>query len=197
VPERYSSIGEAVGAAMAHNIRLVYGEPSGPSAPVPDPHSVTGMTGRLTETATLEDIAAVLAEVNTPLTGPLVQLTELIAAAADWARLRQTLDEPHRRPVSATWSKLAACHVQLRQLEQWLHEVQDVIPAIPGDLRDPRCADAFRTLRTRAPQGEPPTAQQHAARTASPHTAASADTAPSAPPTAPPPSPPGPSPRTR
>jgi hypothetical protein len=203
VPERYNSIGEAVGAAMAHNIRLVHGEPSRPgAAPVPDPHSVTGMTDRLTETATPEEVAAVLAEITTPVTGPLAQLTELIAAAADWASLRVTFDEPHRKVSSETWSKLTACYEDLRRTEQWLYEVQESIPTIPGDLRDPRLDGAFRTLRTQATHddapGEPPAAQQHAARTTSPHTAAGPEVPPSAQPAAPPsPSSPAPSRHTR
>ncbi|MGW4991732.1 hypothetical protein ACWEQ3_29400 [Streptomyces mirabilis] len=61
MPEFYPSIGEAIGAAMQHNIRLAYGgKASGPDAPLQarhlpqpsaDPHSVPGMIARLTETA--------------------------------------------------------------------------------------------------------------------------------------------------
>ncbi len=56
MPEYYSSIGEAVGAAMQHNIRLAYrGKTSGSGAlpqprnlsrPSAEPHSVPGMIAR-------------------------------------------------------------------------------------------------------------------------------------------------------
>lgn len=69
MPEFYPRIGEAIGAAMQHNIRLAHGgEASGSDAPpqvrhLPhqsaDPYSVPGMIARLTETATPHEVAGI------------------------------------------------------------------------------------------------------------------------------------------
>jgi hypothetical protein len=83
VPESYPSIGEAVGAAMAHNIWLAHGggAPADPPLPVrfiphpsADPYSVPGMIARLTEDASPNEVAAILEEVNGALIGALPQL---------------------------------------------------------------------------------------------------------------------------
>ena len=117
MPEFYPSIGDAVGAAMQHNIRLAYGhKASGPDAslqarrlphPSADPYSVPEMIARLTETATPHEVAGILEEVNGTL-GALPQLTELVAAAADWTRARLTFENPHHNPTFETWTRLAA-----------------------------------------------------------------------------------------
>ncbi|MFC4035162.1 hypothetical protein ACFO3J_27360 [Streptomyces polygonati] len=221
MPEFYPSIGDAVGAAMAHNIRLAHGEPTGPDAPLQvrylphpsaDPYSVPGMIARLTETATPQEVVGILEEINSALVGALPQLRELVAAAADWTRLRLTsLGEPHRELVFETWTRLAAARGLLREVEENLEAAQDLVTAIPGDLRDPRCLDEIPALRTHellsdvlgrsaTPYDEPPGApnreadRQRAARTSSPnasaHRTAASGTAPTGPPAPPPASPP-------
>lgn len=221
MPDYYSSIGEAVGAAMAHNIRLAHGEPTGPGAPLQvrylphppvDPYSVPGMIARLTEDATPQDVAGILEEANGALVGVLPQLSELVAAAADWTRLRlTTLGEPHRELVFETWTRLAAARGLLRDVEENVEAAQDLVTAIPGDLRDPRCLDEIPALRTHEllsnvlgkgapPADQPPAAldaaadQQRAARSSSPHAsahrAAASGTASTGPPIPPPASPP-------
>ncbi|MEE4543630.1 hypothetical protein V2S66_16820 [Streptomyces sp. V4-01] len=216
MPDHYSSIGEAVGAAMAHNIRLAHGEPTSPEPPLQvrhlpppsaDPYSVPAMIARLTEDATPREVAGILEEINGALVGALPQLSELVAAAADWTRLRLTFDEPHREPVFETWSRLAAAHVLLSDVEENLQAAQDLVTSVPGELRDPRFLDQIPALRTHellhdvlghgaVPDDEPSSAsdQQRAARSSSPHASAHG-TAPSAaapagPPTPPPASPP-------
>jgi hypothetical protein len=204
VPEFYPSIGEAVGAAMSHNIKLAHGEPAGPDAPLQvrylphpsaDPYSVPGMIARLTETATPQDVASILEEVNGALVGALPQLSELLAAAADWTRLRLTfLGEPNRELVFETWTRLAAARGLLRDVEEELLAAQDLVTAIPGELRDPRCLDEIPVLRTHellsdvlghgaAPYDEPSAApdaeadRQRAARSYRGHAQSSASTA--------------------
>ncbi|WP_405589848.1 hypothetical protein [Streptomyces sp. NBC_01190] len=222
MPEFYPSIGDAVGAAMAHNIRLAHGEPTGPDAPLQvrylphpsaEPYSVPGMIARLTETATPQEVAGILEEINGALVGALPQLSELVAAAADWTRLRLTfLGEPHRELVFETWTRLAAARGLLREVEENLEAAQNLVTAIPGDLRDPRCLDEIPALRTldllqdvlgsndAAPDDEPRAAsdpaadRQRAARSSSPHASAhrtaASGTAPTGPPAPPPASPP-------
>src|SRR5262249_37898303 len=131
VSEFYPSIGEAVGAAMAHNIRLAHGsQPSVSDAPLQaryiprpsaDPHSVPGMIARLTETAAPHEVASIVEEVPGPLVGAFPQLTELVAAAADWARARLDFDDPqhHHLPFEA-WKRLAAAHTLLLDAEEQL-----------------------------------------------------------------------------
>lgn len=111
MPESYPSIGEAVGAAMQHNIRLARGKAaSGSEKPLQvrylphtaaDPYSVPGMIARVTETATPEEVAGIVEEVNGALVGVLPQLTELVAAAADWTQALLAFDDPHHRPRAA------------------------------------------------------------------------------------------------
>lgn len=216
MPESYPSIGKADASATAHNIRLARFEPTGsdPSFqvrylphPSSDPYSVPGMIARLTEDATPQDVAGILEEVNGALVGALPQLSELVAAAADWTRLRLTFDEPHRELAFETWTRPAAAHGLLRDAEENLQAAQALVTAIPGELRDPRCLDQIPALRTHellhdvlghgtTPDDEPSSApdQQRAARSPSPHASAhrapASGTALTGTPTPPPASPP-------
>ncbi|PIM72951.1 hypothetical protein CTU88_03720 [Streptomyces sp. JV178] len=204
MPEFYPSIGEAVGAAMQHNIRLAYGHKAfGPDAslqarrlphPSADPYSVPGMIAQLTETATPHEVAEIIEEVNGTL-GALPQLTELVAAAADWTRARLTFENPHHNPTFETWTRLAATRM-LRDVQEELAVAEDMIGACPVQLSDPKYHDDVPALRTREPlsdvlgndavaDNEPPAPQKaeahrcRAARASSPH-AGTQPTAPSA-----------------
>ncbi|MDT0464760.1 hypothetical protein [Streptomyces gibsoniae] len=218
VPEFYPSIGEAVGAAMRHNIRLAHGsETSGSDRPLrvrylprpsADPYSVPGMLARLTETAAPNEVAAIIEEVNGALVGALPQLIELVAAAADWTRVRLAFDDPNHNPTFETWTRLAAAHVMLQYVQEQLEFAEDGIAACPAELTDPRHHKMVNILQTRellsnvfstgavvstlAPaDGGPEASRQRAARTSSPTAAAqrarspssSADMSASAPPT--------------
>ncbi|MFG3289820.1 hypothetical protein ACGF3G_13590 [Streptomyces sp. NPDC048179] len=225
MPEFYPSIGEAIGAAMQHNIRLAYGGEGSSSEtplqvrylphPSADPYSVPGMIARLTETATPHEVAGVIEEVNGALVGALPQLTELVAAAADWTRARLTFENSHHNPTFETWTRLAAATHLLRDVQEELEVAEDMIAACPAELSDPKYRDEVPSLRTRellsdvlgsdaVADSRPPAAQtpeadrQRAARASSPN-AATQQTAPSADATSEPPaSPPPPrSPRTR
>jgi hypothetical protein len=149
VPEFRPSIGEAVGAAMAHNIRLTDGEPRGRTR-----RCRSGIF---------------------PIRRP--------------TRLRLTFDEPHRELAFGTWTRLAAARGLLRDVEENLEAAQDLIGAIPGELRDPRCLDQIPVLRIHellsdvhghgaAAYDEPSAApdteadRQRAARSSSPHASA-------------------------
>ncbi|MFE7834966.1 hypothetical protein ACFU53_02485 [Streptomyces sp. NPDC057474] len=223
MPEFYPSIGDAVGAAMQHNIRLAYGhKASGPDAslqarhlphPSAAPYSVPGMTARLTEMATPHEVAGIIKEVNGALGPP--QLTELVAAAADWTRARLTFENPHHNPTFETWTRLAAATRMPRDVQEQLVVAGDMIGACPVQLSDPKYRDEVPALRTREPlsdvlgndavaDNEPPAIQNpeadrcRAARASSPH-AGTQRTAPSVDATSEPPtsaSPPR-SPRTR
>ena len=225
MPEFYPSIGDAVGAAMQHNIRLAYGgKTSSPDAPLqarhlPHPsadlYSVPGMIARLTETATPHEVAGIIEEVNGALVGALPQLTELVAAAADWTRARLTFENPHHNPTFETWTRLAAATRMLRDVQEELAVAEDMISACPAELSDPRYRDEVPALRTREPHSDvlgddavadtqpsaaqsPEAGRQRAARASSPHaviqrTAPSADATSEPPTSAPPPR----SPRTR
>lgn len=219
VPEFYPSTGEAIGAAMQHNIRLAYGgKAPGPDAPLrarhlphpsADPYSVPGMIARLTETATPYEVAGIIEEVNGTLVGALPQLTELVAAAADWTRARLTFENPHHNPTFETWTRLAAATRMLRDVQEELEVAEDMIAACPAELSDPRYLDEVPALRIRellsdvlgddavadtqpSAAQSPEAGQQRATRASSPH-AAIPRTAPfagttSVPPTSAPPS---------
>lgn len=217
MPEFYPSIGEAVGAAMKHNIRLAHGsETPGPDEPLQvrhlphpasDPYSVPGMITRLAETATPNEVAGIIEEVNGALVGALPQLTELVAAAADWTRVRLTFDNPDRNPVFDTWTRLAAAHGMLLDVQEQLAVAGGGIAACPAERTEPRHHEMVNVLRTKqllsdvlgadpvAPtpptvDGTAETNRQRAARASSPKAAAqrtaspvgSADAAPSTPP---------------
>ncbi|MFG2370520.1 hypothetical protein ACGFY9_03475 [Streptomyces sp. NPDC048504] len=224
MPDFYPSIGEAVGAAMQHNIRLAQGrETPGPDKPLQvrhlphpssDPYSVPGMIARLAETATPSEVAAIIEEVNGALVGALPQLTELVAAAADWTRVRLTFDTPDHNPVFETWTRLAAAHGMLLDVQEQLALAEDGIAACPAELTDPRHHEMVNVLRTRELLSDvlgagpvapaPPTAdgtaetnRQRAARTSSPKAAAQGTTSPVGPSDAAPSTPPPRAPRTR
>jgi hypothetical protein len=220
VPESYPSMGEAVAAAMQHNIRLAYDDPLPVSDtplqvrslphPSADPHSIPGMIARLTETATPSEVAGFIEEVNSALVGALPQLTELVAAAADWTRARLTFENPHHNPTFDTWTRLAAATRLLRDVQEELKVAEDMIATCPTELSDPKYRDEVPVLQTRellsdaVADSKPSAAQnpeadrQRAARASSPHAATrratpSADATSEPPATAPPPR----SPRTR
>ncbi|MFD4944617.1 hypothetical protein ACFWNT_19300 [Streptomyces sp. NPDC058409] len=205
MPEFYPSIGEVVGAAMQHNIRLAHGsETSGSDKPLQvrylphpsaDPYSVPGMIARLTETTTPNEVAGIIEEVNGALVGALPQLTELVAVAADWTRVRLAFDDPHHNPTFETWTRLAAAHGMLRDVQEQLQIAEDGIAACPAELTDPRHHEMVNVLRTRellsdvlgtgavaaAPTPsdcDPEANRQRAARTSSPNAAVQRTTSP-------------------
>ncbi|KND38325.1 hypothetical protein [Streptomyces acidiscabies] len=197
MPESYPSIGEAIGAAMKHNIRLAHGgeAPDSPAplsvrflpSPAADPYSVPGMIARLTETATPSEVAEILEEVNDTLVGALPQLTELVAAAADWTRVRLTFDDAGPNPTFEAWTRLAAATRTLREIQADLDVLTDTIADCPAVQSDPKHHAMVNPLRTRellddvfadepvaasAPAATPPTGEadrQRAARATSPH----------------------------
>ena len=196
MPEFYPSIGEAVGAAMQHNIRLAYGgKAPGSDTPLQvrhlphpsaDPYSVPGMIARLTETAAPHEVAGIFEEVNGALVGALPQLTELVAAAADWTRARLAFENPHHNPTFETWTRLAAATRMLRDVQEELAVAGDMIAACPVQLSDPKYRDEVPALRTKEPlsdvvgndavaDNEPPASvnpeadRRRAARASSPH----------------------------
>ncbi|MGI5450457.1 hypothetical protein ACQEVM_32725 [Streptomyces sp. CA-243310] len=224
MPEFYPSIGEAVGAAMQHNIRLAHGsETSGSDKPLQvrhlphpssDPYSVPGMIARLTETAEPNEVAGIIEEINGALVGALPQLTELVAAAADWTRVRLTFDDPNHNPAFETWTRLAAAHGMLLDVQEQLEVAEDGIAACPAELTAPRHHEMVNVLRTRellsdvlgagpvvpappTPDGTAETNRQRAARTFSPKAAAQRTTSPVGSTDAAPSTPPPRAPRTR
>ncbi|MFD4924194.1 hypothetical protein ACFWNE_23235 [Streptomyces goshikiensis] len=194
MPEYRSGIGEAVGAAMQHNIRLAHHSVAPrpdtslqvrhlPSASA-DQYSVRGMIARLAEDATPDEVAGILEEVNGALVGALPELTELVAAAADWTRVRLTFDDPHHNPTFETWTRLAAAHGMLHDVQEQLEIAEDGVTACPAERTDPRHHEMVNVLRTRellddilgagpvaaatsAPT--PDTDRRRAARTSPPH----------------------------
>ncbi|MFJ4676837.1 hypothetical protein [Kitasatospora sp. NPDC088783] len=157
MPEHYSSIGEAVGAAMQHNIRLAYGPGPGPAPhvryfppPDADPYSMTGMIARLEVSAHPDDVAAIVEETTRALVGPLPQLTELVAATADWTRARLDFDDPDTTPaVFDLWTKLASVHSMLAYAKEELENTIDGIAALPAETSDPRHHTKVQVKRTR------------------------------------------------
>ncbi|GHI94148.1 MULTISPECIES: hypothetical protein [Streptomyces] len=207
MPEFYPSIGDAVGAAMQHNIRLAHGPDKPlqvrhlPSASA-DPYSVPGMIARLTDDATPDEVVGIIEEVNGALVGALPQLTELVAAAADWTRVRLAFDDPHHSPAFETWARLAAAHGLLRDVQEQLDIAEDGIAACPAAHTDPRHHETVNVLRTRellddvlgtgtvpvpASAWDPEADRKRAARTSSPQAGPRQPSSPtSTPPTAPP-----------
>ncbi|MGJ5799834.1 hypothetical protein ACSCB1_11995 [Streptomyces europaeiscabiei] len=198
MPEFYPSIGEAIGAAMQHNIRLAHGgEASGSDTPLQvrylphpsaDPYSVPGMIARLAETATPHEVAGIIEEVNGALVGALPQLTELVAAAADWTRARLTFEDPHHNPTFDKWTRLAAATRLLRDVQEELEVAEDMVAACPAELSDPKYRYEVPVLRTRellsdalgndavadtklSAAQNPGADRQRAARASSPHAA--------------------------
>ncbi|MBB4981495.1 hypothetical protein [Streptomyces nymphaeiformis] len=158
-PEYYSSIGEAIGAAMQHNIRLAHSgrrpidDPPLQVRRIPsaadDPYSVPGMIARLTEDAAPDEVAGIVEEINGALVGALPQLTELVAAAADWVRVRLAFDDPHHNSAMETWTRLAAAHGLLEDVREQLEAAEDGIAACPAERTDPRHHNMIYVLRTR------------------------------------------------
>ncbi|MGW3333147.1 hypothetical protein ACWDF9_21695 [Streptomyces rubiginosohelvolus] len=161
MPEHYSSIGEAVGAAMQHNIRLAQrNEAPGSDSPLQarhlpsasaDPYSVRGMIARLHEDATPDEVAGIIEEVNGALVGALPELTELVAAAADWTRgrLEFPADPEVYYPTWETWKALAAAHEMLHDVHEELAVAADGVAACPAQRADLRHHEKVRTLRSR------------------------------------------------
>nr|WP_234318989.1 hypothetical protein [Streptomyces sp. NRRL S-325] len=148
MPEYYSSIGEAVGAAMQHNIRLAH-RSTAPGSDKPlqvrhlpsasaDPYSVRGMVSRLHEDASPDEVAGIIEEVNGALVGALPELTELVASAADWTRARLDFDDPHHNPTFETWTRLAAAYGMLQDVREQLEVAEDGLAACPAERTDPR-----------------------------------------------------------
>ncbi|MFD5469577.1 hypothetical protein [Streptomyces sp. NPDC127105] len=194
MPEYYSSIGEAVGAAMQHNIRLAHRSVApGSDKPLQvrhlpgasaDPYSVREMIARLNEDATPDEVAGIIEEVNGALVGALPELTELVAAAADWTRARLDFDDPHHNPTFETWTRLAAAYGMLQDVREQLEVAEDGVAACPAERTDPRHHERVNVLRSRellddvlgaeavpAPSSvrSPGSDRQRAARASSPH----------------------------
>ncbi|MEU6664025.1 hypothetical protein [Streptomyces sp. NPDC046821] len=83
------------------------------------------------------------------LVGALPQLTELVAAAADWTRVRLTFDDPHHIPTFETWTRLAAAHGMLQGVGEQLEVAEDGVTACPAERTDPRHHKMVSVLRTR------------------------------------------------
>lgn len=77
------------------------------------------------------------------------ELTELVAAAADWTRARLNFENPHHNPTFETWTRLAAVTRMLRDVQEELEVAEDMIAACPAELGDPRYRDEVPALRTR------------------------------------------------
>ncbi|MFE1363804.1 hypothetical protein ACFW84_06105 [Streptomyces anulatus] len=177
MPEYYSSIGEAVGAAMQHNIRLAH-RSAAPGSDKPlqvrhlpnasaDPYSVRGMISRLHEDASPDEVAGIIKEVNGALAGALPELTELVASAADWTRARLDFDDPHHNPTFETWTRLAAAYGMLQDVRELLDDVLDA-EAAPA----PSAARNFDSDRQRAARASSPSAGTSPSTGSPPATAA-------------------------
>ncbi|MET8378379.1 hypothetical protein [Streptomyces microflavus] len=214
MPEYYSSIGEAVGAAMQHNIRLAH-RSAAPGSDKPlqvrhlpsasaDPYSVRGMISRLHEDASPDEVAGIIEEVNGALVGALPELTELVASAADWTRARLDFDDPQHNPTFETWTRLAAAYGMLQDVREQLEVAEDGLAACPAERTDPRHHQMVNVLRSRellddvlgAEAAPAPSAarnadsdRQRAARASSPHAGAAPSTGSPPATAAPPPTP--------
>ncbi|WP_432063499.1 hypothetical protein [Streptomyces sp. S1] len=160
MPEYYSSIGEAVGAAMQHNIRLAHrSAPPRPDTSLKvrhlpsasaDPHSIRGMIARLTEDATPDEVAGILEEVNDTLVGALSELSELVGAAADWTRVRLEFPLPvAHNHTWETWKRLAAAHDYLKDVRRELEAAEDGVAECPVEHGNPQHYAKVHTLRSR------------------------------------------------
>ncbi|MFG3224701.1 hypothetical protein ACGF07_07975 [Kitasatospora sp. NPDC048194] len=193
MPEHYSSIGDAVGATMQHNIRLAHRDPQTLAdrplqvryipPPAADPYSLPGMVIRLEEDTSPAEVAAILESTTSALTGPLTQLTELVAAGADWAGARVDFDPPGYNLTYDMWTRLATAHQALLTVREDLEAATEGIPACPAEPSPTRHPDMVPVLRTRellhdvmgapAPNpGTPDTRRQAAALATSPNTTA-------------------------
>ncbi|MFJ5875312.1 hypothetical protein ACIQD1_11385 [Streptomyces sp. NPDC093088] len=160
MPEYYSSIGEAVGAAMQHNIRLAHrSAPPRPDTSLKgrhlpsasaDPHSIRGMIARLTEDATPDEVAGILEEVNDTLVGALSELSELVGAAADWTRVRLEFPLPvAHNHTWETWKRLAAAYDYLKDVRRELEAAEDGVAECPVEHGNPQHYAKVHTLRSR------------------------------------------------
>ncbi|MFE7623033.1 hypothetical protein [Streptomyces sp. NPDC057509] len=102
------------------------------------------MITRLAETAAPAEVAAIIEEIN----GALPQLTELVAAAADWTRARLTIDDPDHNPVFETWTRLAGAHALLEDVREQLEFAEDGVAACPAVRTDPKHHRMVNVLRT-------------------------------------------------
>ncbi|MFD5565079.1 hypothetical protein [Kitasatospora griseola] len=156
MPEHYSSIGEAVGVAMQHNIRLAHSPTPDPTLqvryfppPSADPYSMPGMIARLEVTADPQNVAGILEETTSALVGPLPQLTELVAATADWTRARLNFDDPDNNPAFDLWTRPASAHYGLALAQADLEYAISGIAALPTEPSDPRHHTMVQVKRTR------------------------------------------------
>ncbi|WP_328946405.1 hypothetical protein OG259_38050 [Streptomyces sp. NBC_00250] len=94
-------------------------------------------------------MAGIIEEVNGALVGALPQLTELVAAAADWVRVRLAFDDPHHNSAMETWTRLVAAHGLLLEVHEQLTAAEDGIAACPAERIDPRHHKMIGVLRTR------------------------------------------------
>ncbi|MFI9332415.1 hypothetical protein ACIGZJ_33395 [Kitasatospora sp. NPDC052868] len=202
MPEHYPSIGEAIGAEMQHNIRLAHGPDPDPPLqaryfppPTADPYSMPGMICRLEVTASPQDVAGIVEEATSALVGPVPQLTELVAASADWARARLDFDAPHSNHAFEVWTRLASAHRMLSQVQEDLEAAVDGIAALPEEVSASRNHDFVQVLRTREllhdvmgagrPANDPEAKRRQAAITGSPNAPAPSGVRPAAPTAAP------------
>jgi hypothetical protein len=175
VVEHYPSIGEAVAAAMRHNINLAH-RPPGRTLPAPE------TPARLTAAASLGEAAAVLEAV----TRPLAQASALAAAAGDWARHRADVDDP-AAPAYQVWQHLVATAQRLSEARTEVDRALDKIGDCPAG---PLGAHTDAVCRPHdVPGCGPEEDRRRAARAASPHAAAPAEDLPAVPPATPPPGP--------
>ncbi|WP_326765308.1 hypothetical protein OG978_12595 [Streptomyces sp. NBC_01591] len=107
------------------------------------------MIACLAEDASPAEVAEILEGVNGALVGALPQLTELVAAAADWTRVRLSFDDPHHNPAFETWTRLAAALGMLQDVREQLEVAEDGFAACPAERTDPRLHEMVNVLRTR------------------------------------------------
>jgi hypothetical protein len=187
VAETYPSIGEAVAAAMRHNINLAHRTP-GRTLPAP------GTPARLTAAASRSEAAAFLEATARPL----AQVTGLVAAAGDWARDRADVDDP-AAPAYQVWQHLVAAAQRLGEARA---EVEHVLRKIGSCPAEPRGAHSDSLpppdqgpLGESSPQPDVPGSgpgedRRRAARATSPHaTGGPAGSPPLTPPAGTPPGP--------
>lgn len=154
VPEFYPSIDEAMGAAMAYNIRLAHGTPSPNAATATarttDPAAALHqLADRLTETASPAEVSQLLDQVLDPKTGVLAALTEVTAAATDWARARLSFESPHHNPGFDLWVRLNGCTSMLAEINHDLRNAPQEVTARPRDPVDSRHHDFVHRRRDR------------------------------------------------
>ncbi|MFJ5105118.1 hypothetical protein [Streptomyces sp. NPDC088554] len=58
-------------------------------------------------------------------------------------------DDPHHNPTFETWTRLAAAHGMLRDVQEQLAVAEDGIAACSAELTDPRRHEMVNVLRTR------------------------------------------------